>query len=212
MHKVIAASVTAALLLAGCGEKMPDLPSEPVARAATCGVIEAASERETAGVKGDLSADAQARILHYAMLYASEGKSFDKARVNVVSRRMPQLFDDTIKGKWQALRPTCADAYPPTRIARPALPTDRLESALECYALADFLRKVLSDHGSTYVAAIAGYDRLTGKLDMTMAPAVRAAGLHNGTQLDDRRDEALAAATKRGQPSGLLAACEAKYS
>ena len=74
-------------------------------------MVAAASEREAAGANGDLSADAQARILHYAMLYASTGAALDEDKVNAVSKRMPALFDRTIKGKWQNLRPACAQAF-----------------------------------------------------------------------------------------------------
>src|SRR5881628_2840184 len=144
MRSAMATTVTVALLLAGCGKKTAELPTDPVELAATCGVIAAASERETAGFKGDLSADAQGRILHYAMLYASEGGSLDTDKVNSVSRRMPALFDKTIKGKWQTLRPACASAFPATQVAQPTLPVKPVDAMLDCYVMADFLRKALS--------------------------------------------------------------------
>ncbi|WP_162875489.1 hypothetical protein [Sphingomonas crusticola] len=211
MRKVMATTAMAAMLLVGCGKKTAELPADPVELAATCGVIAAASERETAGFKGDLPADAQGRILHYAMLYASEGKSFDKDKVNAVSKRMPALFDTTIKGKWQTLRPGCATAFPATQVAQPVLPPKPVDAMLECYAMADFLRKALADQGSSYAEAANRYGVLTGKLDVSMTPALRAAGIGNGDELNAKRAEALATATKLGQPPAFVAACEKKY-
>jgi hypothetical protein len=211
MRKLAATSAVIGLLLAGCGEKALELPSDPVDQAATCGVITAASERETAGLKGDLSPDAQSRVLHFAMLYAAQGKSFDAEKVNVVSQRMHALADAITKGKWQTLRPACAAAYPASQIKAPQLPAKGIEAQLECYALADFLRKALGDQPS-YAQAVQRYNLLTGKLDVSMAPALRAAGIRNGAPLNERRSEALVAATRLGQPSGVLAACEKRYS
>lgn len=198
-------------LLSGCGEKTPTLPTDALDRAATCGVVAAATERQAAGAQGDLPADAQARILHYAMLYASTGGALDQDKVNSVSKRMPALFDRTIKGKWQALRPACAQAFPPSQVQQPLLPAKPLESMLDCYVLADFLRKVLSEQGGSYGAAANDYGMLKDRLDTKMAPLVRAAGLRNGPSFDQKRQEALAAAAKLGQPPAVIAACIRKY-
>jgi hypothetical protein len=212
MRKLMAMTAMAALLLAGCAKQAaPELPADPVEQAAACGVVTAASEREAAGAKGDLSADAQARILHFAMLYAAEGKSFDQEKVNTVSKRMPALFDSTIKGTWQTLRPACAAAFPATQVKQPVLPAKSLDSQLECYALADFLRKALGSQGPSYAEATMRYGILTGKLDMSMTPALRAAGIRNGNPLNARRAVALADATRLGQPGAVIAACEKKY-
>jgi hypothetical protein len=198
-------------LLSACGEKAPDLPTDALDRAATCGVVAAASERQAAGIKGDLPADGQARILHYAMLYASSEGALDQDKVNAVSARMPGLFDRTIKGKWQVLRPACAQAFPPSQVRQPVLPAKPLDSMLDCYVLADFLQKVLSAQGGSYVAAAAEYGLLKDRLDTKMAPLVRAAGLRNGPAFQQKRQEALAAAAKLGQPPALISACERKY-
>lgn len=200
-----------ALVIAACGEKTPELPVEPVDRAATCGVVAAASERETFGAKGNLPADAQARILHYAMLYASNGQSFDQSKVATVSKRMPTLFDQTIRGKWKNLRPACGNAFPATQITQPVLPAKPLDSMLECYALVDFLRKALAEQGAGYVQATGNYAAFRDRLDIKMTPVLRAAGLTNGEALQDRRAQALAAATKLGQPPAVVAACEKQY-
>ena len=200
-----------AALISGCGEKAPSLPTEPLDRAATCGVVAAASEREAAGAKGDLPAEGQARILHYAMLYASADGRLDQDKVNAVSKRMPALFDQTIKGKWQDLRRACAQAFPPSQVRQPALPAKPADSMLQCYALADFLRKVLSEQGGAYGAAANGYGTLKDRLDTKMVPVLRAAGLRNGPALQHKRLEALAAAAELGQPPAVIAACEKKY-
>ena len=201
----------AAALISACSEKTPLLPTEALDRAATCGVVAAAGEREAAGANGDLPADAQARILHYAMLYASTGPALDQDKVNAVSKRMPALFDRTIRGKWRALRPACAQAFPPSQMRQPELPAKPVDSMLQCYVLADFVRKVLSEQGSSYAAASNDYRTLRDRLDIKLVPVLRAAGLRNGPVLQHKRLEELAAAAKLGQPPAVIAACEKKY-
>jgi hypothetical protein len=210
-RQLLVVPVGAALVLGGCGEKAPELPQDALEQAATCGVVAAASEREQAGAKGNLPAESQGRILHYSMLAASAGRSFDPDMVNKVSARMPALFDQTIKGKWQALGPKCAAAFPATRIDQPSLPARPLDSMLQCYVLADFLRKVLSEQSGGYGTAVNAYGTLKDRLDARMAPTLRAAGLRNGPALQQKKLEALAAATKLGQPPAVIAACEKKY-
>lgn len=200
-----------ALLLAACGERAPQLPTGALDQAAACGVVAAASEREAAGAKGELPADAQARILHYAMLYASSGAALDEDKVNAVSKRMPALFDQTIKGNWHALQPTCAAAFPASRVSQPILPAKPLDAMLQCDALAAFLRKALADQGSTYAGAANAYGSFIEKLDPKLSVTLRAAGLHNGEALREKKLEELAAAAKLGQPPAVLDACEKAY-
>jgi hypothetical protein len=200
------------LALGGCSKQAPTLPTDALDQAATCGVVAAASEREVAGAQGELSADAQGRILHYAMLYASTGKALDQDKVNAVSKRMPALFDQTIKGKWQTLRPACATAFPASAVKTPVLPAKPLEAMLECDALAGFLRKALDDQGATYGPAANAYGAFIDKLDPKMSIPLRQVGLRGGDALRDRKLEALAAATKLGQPPAVIDACEKKYS
>lgn len=203
--------LSSALMLAGCARQGPQFPTDPLDQAATCGVVTAASEREAAGAKGELPADAQARILHYAMLYASTGKALDPDKVNAVSKRMPALADQTIKGKWKALQPTCASAFPATRIKQPVLPAKPFDAMLQCDALAEFLRKALSDQGPTYALAANEYGTFIEKLDLKFSVALRAAGLRNGEALQRKKQEGLAAAAKLGQPPAVLQACEKAY-
>jgi hypothetical protein len=145
------------------------------------------------------------------MLYGSAGGSFDQDKVNQVSKRMPVLFDQTIKGKWQTLGAQCAADFPASRVDRPTLPPKPLDSMLQCYVLSDFLRKALSELGGGYGAAANDYGALKDRLDTKMTPVLRAAGLHNGPQLQQKKQQALAAATKLGQPPAVIQACEKAY-
>ena len=72
------------MLLAGCGKKSLALPTDPIERAATCGVIAAATLRTAAGVKGDLSPEDQGRIFHYPLLAASESGSYEAEKAGAV--------------------------------------------------------------------------------------------------------------------------------
>lgn len=211
MRETLILPLSAALLLAGCAKQAPKFPTDPLDQAATCGVIAAASEREAAGAKGELPADAQARILHYAMLYASTGNALDPDKVNQVSKRMPALFDQTVQGDWKSLQPTCATTFPASQIKQPELPAKPLDAMLQCDALAEFLRKALADQGATYGNAANAYGVFIDKLDPKMSVPLRAAGLHNGDALRRKKQEELAAATKLGQPPAVIAACEKKY-
>jgi hypothetical protein len=203
--------LAASLLLAGCGEKTPTLSGDPIEKAASCGVIAAASERAAAGVKGGLPAEAQGRIFHYPLLAGSTGESFDADKADAVFKRMPQLFDSVIKGKWETLRPACAAAYPATGNAKPTLPARPLDSLLQCYVLVDFMRKALGGEGSSYGQAVNDYGVFADKLDAKVSPALAKAGIRNGEPLRKKRAEALAAAAKLGQPPAVIKACQTKY-
>jgi hypothetical protein len=211
MRSVLVASVTIALLLPGCGEKVPTLPDEAVDRAATCGVVSAASQREKAGVKGELPAEAQEGIFHYALLAGAEGAEFDSERAGAVFKRMPGLFDSTIKGKWQVLQPACATAYPATTNSAPTLPDGKLDSALQCYVLVDFMRKAFGSQGGSYADASMKLGVLSTKLDAKVSPMLKSAGLGAGDALQKKRNEALSSVAKLGQPRAVIKACEAKY-
>jgi hypothetical protein len=211
MRSFVLGTAVAATVLSGCSERTPKLPADPVDRAATCGLIAAATEREAAGVKGELSADAQGRIFHYPLLAASQGASFDDARANAVFKRMPELFDNVIQGKWQALRPACAAAYPATEVAHPTLPARPLDSMLQCYVTVEIMRKALGNQGAAYTEAVTGYGVLATRIDAKVSPALARAGIKGGNALRDRRAKALAAAAKLGQPPAVIQACAKKY-
>jgi hypothetical protein len=211
MRSVLIASVAMALVLPGCGEKVPTLPEEAVDRAATCGVVAAATQREKAGVKGELPAEAQEGIFHYALLAGAEGAVFDSERANAVFQRMPGLFDSTIKGKWQVLQPACATAYPAAVSRAPTLPDGKLDSALQCYVLVDFMRKAFGSQGGSYADASMKLGVLSTKLDAKVSPMLKSAGLGTGDALQTKRNQALSTVAKLGQPVAVIRACEAKY-
>jgi hypothetical protein len=200
-----------ALMLAGCGDKTPMLPSDPIEQAATCGVVTAATERGSAGVKGDLSAKAQMRIFHYPLLAGAQGESFDHAKADAVFKRMPDLFDQTIKGKWQVLQPACASAFPATQNSKPALPAGALDSTAQCYAVVNFMRKALGGLGGTYEEAGNRYGVLATKLDTRLTAALGRAGINSDDARKANSDKALADAARLGQPQAVIAACEQKY-
>ena len=203
--------LAAALALPGCAGKAPSLPDDPIEKAASCGVVAAASEREVAGVKGDLPAEAQERIFHYPLLAGSTGKSFDDESAQKVFQRMPKLFDHVVQGDWRTLKPACAAAFPQTQVAQPTLPAGKLDSMLQCYVLADFMRKSLGSVGGSYGEASTKYGVFTARLDGKVSVALAAAGIRNGPVLQRRRAEALAAAARMGQPPAVIAACTKKF-
>ena len=209
--KTLLLPLAAALILPGCASKVPTLPDDPVEKAATCGVIAAAGEREVTGVKGDLPVAAQERIFHYPLLAGSQDKSFDDDRAQAVFKRMPKLFDSTIQGKWQTLRPACAAAFPQTQITQPTLPAKPLDRMLQCYVLTDFMRKSLGSVGGSYSEVSLRYGVFTTKLDDKVSKALAAAGIKNGPALQSRRAEALAAAARMGQPGKVIDACQKAY-
>jgi hypothetical protein len=96
-------------------------------------------------------------------------------------------------------------------VKQPVLPSKPLDSMLQCYALADFLRKVLTEQGGGYGTATNAYGALKDRLDMKIAPLRRAAGLKNGPEFRQKQLEELAAVARLGQPPAVIAACEAKY-
>lgn len=211
MRKIMLWGAVTGLALAGCGERTPNLPEDVVAKAATCGVVAAATERAKAGVKGDLPVEAQERIFHYALLAGSEDGTFNAERANAVSSAMPGLFDKTIKGKWQTLQPACAQAFPPTTLSTPILPSNKFDSLLQCYVLIDFTRKALAGAGAAYSEPAVRLGGYAARLDGQLSPLLAKAGVKAGDPLQARRNEALAKAANLGQPPEVLKACEAKY-
>jgi hypothetical protein len=201
----------AALALGGCGPKALELPADPVDRAATCGVITAAGERTRAGVKGELPAEAQARIFHYPLLVASEGGSYDAARAGAVFKRMPELFEQVTKRKWQDEAPACATAFPASAITTPKLPDGNLDAVLQCYEITNFLRKALADQGNAYAEAASKYGAFTTKLDPKVAIALARGGVKGNEAIQVRKKKAIAEAAQAGQPAAFIAACEKRF-
>jgi hypothetical protein len=215
MHKLALTLAGMAFAVAGCGPKALELPTDTVERAATCGVVAAAEARvgqAPTEIAKPLPLAAQSRILHYALLAGAAEKPFSQERVGAVVNRMPEIGDKVTKGKWQALVPACAEAYPQTVQTKPvALPANGLDGQLSCYTLAAFLDKALSAQGDAYIADLAKYGALRRKLDDRIGTKLVAAGKSSAeTQADDRAGR-LGAAAELGPPVAVMDACIAKY-
>ena len=206
MRKVVAVLAGSALALAGCGKKAPVLPTAPTEQAAACAAIQAASEQETAGATGHLSAEAQERVLQYALLASSGSGSFDADTADTVVKRTPAIFDQTVKGKWKTLKPACAAAYPATAQTNPTLPDRPAERVLQCYVLTEFMRKALGQIPGRYADATLTLGVLADKLDGKVGSEVKRLGL-KGEALQAEKAKALAAAAGLGSPPAVIAAC-----
>jgi hypothetical protein len=202
------AALTAALLLAGCGPKALALPDQPIDRAATCGVAAAAAARlAVADVKAPLPLAEHARIVHYALLAASEGGEFQPAAANAVSRRMSVLQDRVTSGKWQDLVPACAAAYPATAKGDPKLPDDLFAARLQCNELAQFLTNALKSQETSYGNEIASYRNLRIGLNDAIAPGLTALAGSGVAAQQRARHKALAEASRLGAPVAVMARC-----
>ena len=200
-----------AVLLSSCGPKTLILPEEPVDRAGTCGVVAAAEARAgTVDVKAALPFDAMVRILHYPLLAGSAGERFSSETATAVQRRMTELQDPIIDGKWQELVPACKAAFPATSVEAVSLPADRFEAQLGCYELGDFVRSALDDNVD-YDEDIRPYRDLAQRLDPLLGVAMQARAGATASAQREERDEALAAITKLGPPVAVMRECIAKF-
>jgi hypothetical protein len=207
-----AAALTAALL-AACGAPKPlTLPTERVDRAATCGVVAtAAARRATADIKAPLPIAAEGRILHYAILGASEGGPFSSETAGVIVKRMATLEPEITSGKWQDLEPACKAAFPDAEKADVALPKDRLDAQLGCSALAAFTATTLEPAKAHYAAELADYRRLRGTLGDRIGPALRVR-VGGATAAQRRAEgEAMAKIARAGSPVAVLAECARRF-
>jgi hypothetical protein len=207
------APLAAALLLAACsGDKPLVLPTDPVDRAATCGVVAAAQARiATADIKAPLALEAQGRILHYAMIAAAQGERFDAEIASNVSKRMSQLEADLTGRKWQQLIPACRAAFPAAERTDIALPTGRTDALLQCDEVAGFLLDALARQNADHPNQLADYRQLKQKLDGEIVAGLRArAGTSPAAQQKEKRN-ALAAATRLGSPVPLLDRCTKRF-
>ena len=202
----------ALLLLAGCGAKSLELPADPVDRAATCGVVAAATARTSvADVKAPLPLAAQGRIFHYALLAASEGGEFKADIANRVNKRMSALQEGITSGKWRDLGPACAAAFPVAEKTEIALPAGRLDAQLACEELAEFTSVALDGEELHYGNELAGYRRMRSALNDALAPGLRArAGADLEAQGRERK-QSLAAAAQLGSPTAVLGKCLERF-
>lgn len=212
MAAIRSAALSAALLLSSCGAPKPlELPQQGPDRAATCGVVAAAEARLKIDVKAPLPIEVQGRILHYALLEASSGGEFDAESAGNVSRRMSEIQEQVTKGKWQALGPACASAYPETRTKTVELPSGRFEAQVGCVELADFLTKRLANQEVNYGNALAAWNRMRRETNDAMAAGLASrAGADLGAQQRLRR-KALAEAARLGPPVAVMEQCVKRF-
>lgn len=202
----------AALLLAGCGPRSLALPTDPVDRAATCGVVAAAAARTSlADVQAPLPLAAQGKIFHYALLAASTGEVFEAETANRVNQRMRALQESITGGKWKDLAPACDSAFPAAGKTEVTLPEGRLDAQLACEELADFTGVALEGEEVHFGNELAAYSRMRSELNDALGPGLRArAGADLEVQARERK-RALAAAAKLGSPIAVLDACAARF-
>jgi hypothetical protein len=202
----------AALLLAGCGAKSLELPADPIDRAATCGVVAAATARTAlTDIKAPLPLAAQGKIFHYALLAASDGGEFQAETANRVNKRMPALQESITSGKWRDLAPACDAAFPLTAKTQVTLPAGRLDAQLACEELAEFASVALDGEEVNFGNELAAYRRMRSDLNDALSPGLRAragGGLEGQTR---ERKRALAAAAQLGSPIPVLDACAERF-
>jgi hypothetical protein len=212
MSKALCGLAGASLLLAGCGPKPLALPADPVDRAATCGVVAAATARiAVPNIKAPLPLAAQGKIFHYALLAASSGETFDADTANRVNKRMRELQEGITAGKWKELAAPCDSAFPAAGKTDVALPEGRLDAQLACEELAEFTSVALDGEETNYGNELAAYRRMRSALNDALAPGLRArAGAGLDAQASERK-RALAAAARLGSPIAVLDACAERF-
>lgn len=213
MLKVTIGLTAMAVVLAGCGPKQLALSNDPIDKAATCAVVSAADARaHGTDVKGDLDFPSQTRILHYAMLAASDGDKFSASKAKAVVSRMGEVEADVTNGKWQALVSPCDQAYPQVKkTAGIELPKGRFDAALGCYSLGDFLVKSVTTNDPRAQETLSGVMKMRRDLDTTVGKGLKArgAGKYEGTL--SLKQEALAQMTKLGAPAETMKACTGRF-
>jgi hypothetical protein len=194
------------------GPKALTLPADPIDRAATCGVVAAGEARlATADIKAPLSFEAQGRIVHYALLAASEGEEFAAETANAVSKRMTEIHEQVTKGKWRELGPACDAAFPATAKAEVGLPEGRLDSLLGCDELAHFMMTALEQQEADYANELGEYRGLRSDLERPLVPVLRARAGSGPERQQQERRRVLPMAAKLGPPVAVLAQCLKRY-
>jgi hypothetical protein len=201
------------LLLASCGgPKALTLPTEPVDRAAACGVVATAFARgATADIQAPLPISAEGHILHYALIGASGDGGFSSATAGDIVKRMPVLEPEITAGKWRELIPACKAAFPDAEVPDATLPADRLDAQLGCSALAQFIATALEPAKNRYAAPLADYRRLRGELSDKVGPALRARVGSSTSAQRSAEDKAMAKIARAGPPMAVLAECARRF-
>ena len=201
-----------ALLLASCGERTLTLPDDPIDRAATCGVVAAASARAgQTNIEAPLTFDQQGQILHYAMLEGAAGEAFQRDRVAQVTERMSAVEADVTSGKWQTLAEPCRAAYPATQATEIDLPGDPLVAQQGCDALSDFLGTALRARENDYSQEFGKMAALERKLDSRIGATEARRGGATAAESADARNRAMSTLVKLGSPAAVLRACFERY-
>jgi hypothetical protein len=211
--KPVAVFLACALTLSACGgPKTLELPSDPIDRAATCGVVAAAAARTAVqDVKAPLPLAAQGKIFHYALLAASKGGAFEAETANRVNKRMRELEAGITGGKWSDLVPACDSAFPLTGKTGVELPSDRFEAQIACEELAEFTSVALEGGERDFGNELAGYRRMRTELNDAIAPGLRARAGASTEAQSRERDKALAAAAALGSPIPVLDKCRERF-
>jgi len=210
--KTAALSIAALLVLAGCGPKPLALPADPVDRAATCGVVAAATARSAvADVQAPLPLAAQGKIFHYALLAASEGGEFKAETANRVNKRMRELEAGITGGKWRDLIPACDAAFPATAKTEVKLPSGPFETQFACEELAEFTSVALEGSEVHFGNELAGYRRMRTELNDALAPGLRTRAGSSTEAQSRERDRALASAAALGSPIAVLDKCVERF-
>ncbi|HYE29460.1 MAG TPA: hypothetical protein VEA61_14670 [Allosphingosinicella sp.] len=210
--KPAALFIAAFFVLAGCGPKPLALPTDPVDRAATCGVVAAANARTAvADVQAPLPLAAQGKIFHYALLAASTGEAFEAETANRVNKRMRELQESITGGKWKDLTPACDAAFPAAIKTEVTLPAGRLDAQLACEELAEFTSVALEGEEIHYGNELASYRRMRSELNDALAPGLRARAGGSLEAQQKERHRALAAAAQLGSPIAVLDTCVERF-
>lgn len=213
MKNALLPILIALIAAAGCGRQTSRLPDDPVERAATCAVVETAKARDQSGVAVDkpLSVETQGRILHYALLAASAGKSYDASVAAAVVKRLPEIADSVTAGDWETLEAPCAAAYPAVASQPRSLPADPLTAALGCDELATFMRTALARQSYAFASTLDDYDKLNRALDQPVAVLFTRRGIMALPARLAERNKAMATIVERGSPVPTLKLCAARY-
>jgi hypothetical protein len=144
------------------------------------------------------------------MLAGSAGASFSPEVAAAVQKRMSELQDSIVEGKWQDLVPACKAAFPATAIGEVKLPGERFEAQLGCDELGDFLLSSLEAQKS-YLNELGEYRQLTNKLEMPVATGLRSRAGADPAARQEERHKALATMAKAGPPDAVMRACLARF-
>jgi len=214
MRNMVIIGSLAAVLLSGCGPKKLALSSDPVDRAASCAVVSAIEARTTSTeVKGSLSYAAQTKIIHYAMLAASEGGTFSSNIAKSVVDKMSAVEAGISGGKWQDLQAPCAEAYPAAlKTDGIELPKAKFDAQIGCYAMADFLSRSVQGNGPEGAARNNLYSDLKRKLDSAIGTGLKQRGASSYEKNQASKDQALAKMTNLGSPAVVAKLCTDRYS